>query len=795
MAGKDSTQQAKSSVLDAMMDDLGNNRIEDLLDGEDNRNGRHRLAASANTTNATKSTEPRKSARDPNSLAGMYRAAIENGEFDDDDAAGVQGLDSLDNGNAHRVKSYAVRSSFVPMNQKRTNDATGSFPKRPKYDPSNPTYRISNSKRPASNANTLPRAKHPSTTFNEGPRVSSLGGIIPDGGDVKKWDNTKRLTVPNLPAGRGRPVNGQKYPPLGPTVGRGHGNSGFLPDSLQKIDNQIIGAEQPITSRQLPHLRKATENQSIASQVPAIPHQGLPSLTEVTAKVIALDQASNFHNLTTLDPREIFFQGDVLMPNQIGVGGDKPAKGRIVIYELLATPIGVWEITVEGRKVIRGDVRELLEILPDGSKVFLRRWPNKTQVRSEPLRFSNVTEAEIFTFEANIRRLQYTNSSEPIQLETSFDLSPVQDVVTPSEAKETPKKAMTPETAINPTKTSGSEVDGFERTIREKEEEDIKRMKEEAEMKAKRIAEEVAEKVKSCLVWSRPEKSDLDEPKLVGQTAECVQPKVEPQSQTLPVSLTTGLVVPTPTKAGTNHHTRTGSGWSDSDLINLSPDSASGSRYDFKQSETAESCTTLGVETSKRLLPGPHGGSTSQAPCFVSNRAPLKRTETDAVEEVIRALRDVKVLEGVPASEGRSGDPLHILRGDSAYYETLVRKSRLLALALEGSSGQTLNTAFVASLLHLVELDEFLNLSHEDQKKSLAALYTVVCRCRPRITRTSDEIRALRSGWETCPQAIRDFNALVRGGWAKGHRRSSTNDSMSFLTDRLKALSVRHYQG
>jgi hypothetical protein len=62
--------------------------------------------------------------------------AIENGWFDDDDAAGVSGLDTLDGGNAHRISNQATRASFGQLrNSNRAHDAMGTYSQRPKYDP------------------------------------------------------------------------------------------------------------------------------------------------------------------------------------------------------------------------------------------------------------------------------------------------------------------------------------------------------------------------------------------------------------------------------------------------------------------------------------------------------------------------------------------------------------------------------------------------------------------------------------------------------------------------------------
>ncbi|KAI1133332.1 hypothetical protein F5Y10DRAFT_260212 [Nemania abortiva] len=776
MAGNHSTKPADSAVLAAMMNDLGNKRLEDLL-----REGDSGPAHSANPTITTRPVQPRHGALRTNDPARAWHAAIDNGDFDDDDAAGVQGLDTLDGGNAHRVRNHTSRPPFGSLsNQKRVNDATGSSSKRPKYDPSQPTYRRGGSRALSSNTNHLPTmSRHPGT--NNGTfRVSSLGGIIPDGGEVRRWDTGRQAGTTdnpfqNLPAGRGRgrPVCSPIGSPEGlhaSTAGRGHGKDGYIPNS-------------PICGSQLqpPHLRTAIE---AASQVPLGARQASTHLTgpavevtvETTAEAIVIDQTENVRKSTTLDAREIFFSGEVLLPRRSGVD-DKPAKGRIVIYELLATPVGIWELTIEGKEVIRGDIRELLEVLHDGSKVFLRRYPNKTQVRSEPLRFSDVNEARIFTDEANIRRNQYCLSSAPIHAESSSTITPAQSVLTPGAAGEVAREAAAPSVVVDLDKVPA-------------------------------IKDSMPLPQEPKLEGPAPEEPNLGE-----RANGYAQPKAEPRPHSPSIPPAIARVESTPMKSETGSHKRTGSGWSDSDLINLSPNSAHGSRGGYEQPQTAGIYTTLGAGT-------PKGWLIDQ--------------EEDAAEQTIKALRDVKIIDDASIPTGKH---YQFLFRNSSY--TLVRKSKLLAMALEGSSSQAEDTAYAASLLHLVELDDFLQLPRDDQKNILAVLYAVVRRGDSRIIRTPDEIYALRTGWESCPREISHFNLLVKGGWSKAipqpvfrdptpgessdetaskcsegllrsrwansaedktetivdrkansHQRSSTNGTMSILADQLNSLSV-----
>ncbi|KAI0879059.1 hypothetical protein GGS24DRAFT_496185 [Hypoxylon argillaceum] len=683
MTGKDSTQPVNKAVLAAMMDDLGIHRIEELVE-DDDHTAHHRLATSTNTSSSTRSAQPQNKHKE--SRFKMWHDAIEGGHFDDDDAAGVRGLNTFDNGNAHRLNATSLPSGQL-SNRSQVRDGMRTSSQRPTYDPSQPTYKRGGSRRAHSNTSHLSRIRDYLGISNGNPRVSSLGGIIPDGGEVRRWDTGRSINAThpvNNPllhrsAGRGRPTNLQNGSPSGPPTlnpGFGHGRSESIPNPLQKIDPQTLEAMTPpnnATSWQLPHLRKTSESPLAASQIPTSSQQASPRLSETTVEAITLGGNNDGRKLTTLDAREIFVQAEFHMPNQKGAD-DKPASGRMVIYEPLHTPIGIWEITIGGKKVMRGDIREVLEILGDGSKVFLRRYPNKSRVLSEPLRFSDVTKAKDFMNESNIRRAQYLQSSEPIYPESTFELAAVQDEA----------------------------------------------------------------------------------------TSEDVRPELEPRSLTPAPPLTTAEVESTPAKEKTGHIPKKSRG-SDSDLISWSPEPTGRSPKSNEQEpftiREAETPTVISSEQQVYLQ--------QQARCLVMNEEHEphhKKTRIEVAEEVTKALRDINILDGVSVPKDRSGSSLQFPWLNSTGYETIVRKSRLLTIALGGSSGSTSNAAFVASLLQLVEMDEFLNLPRDEQKKCLATLYAMVRGNEPRIIRTQKEIYALRSSAGACPEAIKDFNVLIRNG-------------------------------
>ncbi|KAI0445310.1 hypothetical protein F4803DRAFT_548258 [Xylaria telfairii] len=573
MSGSNSTAPAKATVLDAMMNDLGNNRIEELV--EDNYGQSHSsLAPSFNSLTNKKPTQPRTGGGYRNGPAQKWNDAVAEG-FNDDDAAGVSGLDPLDNGNAHRLSSGQLHSD------KNRTFATTQTSKRPRYDPSQPTYRKGTPNGLHPGMGRSPRVSRHSSASNGNPHVSPLGGIGPDGGEVKRWDSGRRLNgthhidnpILNRSAGRGRPVPGERGSTSGQPVQTpscGHGRGGSLPNPLhmngssrntptqqpqegvgrgysipahaQHVQmpemNSIGSTSTPVAKVSVqalevvdsqshdaswvpPHLRKTSRSQSPISQNSSISQQSSPL-------------ASN--KIPTLNAREIFLQQDVLVLPQCGT--KKPTRGKIVVYELLDAPIGIWELIIEDeQKLIRGNLCELLEVLPDGSRAFLRR--NKGgRVVSDPLRFSTVVEAKTFMNEVNLRRSQYSSSSEMLHTEATMEW-PIQDGASRKTSNDSTEKAIQM-AAAKPAETSGQ--------------------------KASESSLELPQSRQPQLNNPNPEEPRSERPR-----TQPSQPKIESRPQTPPISLPTAEVKTTPIKAAATSHVRTGSSGSDDNLISFSP--------------------------------------------------------------------------------------------------------------------------------------------------------------------------------------------------------------------------------
>ncbi|KAI0206103.1 hypothetical protein F4808DRAFT_455590 [Astrocystis sublimbata] len=241
MAKKRSLTPSEAGVRDAMMSDLGNHRNEDFITDEKPKNRprpqredwQWQQAASILKTARTKaSTRPNSSTQAltrPSSSTQAWKAAAASG-FDDDDAAAVKGLDQLDNGNSHRLSSSGQTRSD---SHRSTN--SGPKPTGHTYNPGQPTYpRGPKKPRLTVDRSTNGTSRH-SSTSNKSPHVSPLGGIIPDGGEVKRWDSarvSKKARIENPMLGRptSQPPMPQDRSTL--TTDGGHGRNGHIPNPL-----------------------------------------------------------------------------------------------------------------------------------------------------------------------------------------------------------------------------------------------------------------------------------------------------------------------------------------------------------------------------------------------------------------------------------------------------------------------------------------------------------------------------------------------------------------------------------
>ncbi|KAI0528320.1 hypothetical protein F5B22DRAFT_641293 [Xylaria bambusicola] len=607
MAGNGSTEPSIESVRAAMMDDLGPHRLEELA-RDDSRISRQRQAR------VIPPIPPRVAhlqtrGSSSKGLAEKWCAAIREGEFDDDDAAAVKGLDPLDSGNAHRINRLGGQSDRRQHNPTQAENFMG-----PVKRAREPTY-----SRKFKLASKDPNVSHRQDMFNATPGGPVLGGLCPEGGEVKRWNSGKQVegfknitNLPNLPTSRGQTPNRSRGSPEksiqtpGHVRGRGRGGGGAQPPSRpsprhesmtfqpQEHINENSGRlpQPPQSPRDTswvpPHLRKSSGSRSPASPSAAVSRQTSPRPSQLTIGDSTPSPLEKLHETTNLNAREVFFQDNVTVV-QYGEP-NLPTRGQITIYELLDAPVCIWELAIEGKETKRGDIRELLEVLENGSTSYLRRHRAGGPVRSNPLQFSDINKAKKFVQEANLRRIQYIGSSETIYDEITLPLSLAQNAAV-----------------------------------------------------CKAAVEPVDEK-----------------------TQQIVKPR--PQ---------------TPPKAAAVNHQRMESGWSDKDLISFSPgptiqsqQNNGGTRFEREQSVIVKMETSSGLSAQNQA---DHEELVSKPMINEGHQVRQEVKPRNRAEEATKALRNVEV----DIVRHLSHASLELVAEISDEYDQLTHRSTLLSIALD----------------------------------------------------------------------------------------------------------------
>ncbi|RYP62004.1 hypothetical protein DL771_009915 [Monosporascus sp. 5C6A] len=447
------------SVLDAMMSDLGVGRLEDLATDDGGNHGRRQglpPQSSDNKQTSVSQTRPGTS----NALAEMYRNAIKEGVFHDDDYYAVKNLDTIEDGNLHRQKQASLHNgqsnsarSFSAQDRRPFQGAASGARRFPQYDPLRPSYRSLNAQ----------RSRRTMESVAPGYDVSSLGGLHVPGMPVKRWEpGQKVLSTADLnPNGvtpapsREQPVTMQPalpravpdrptadFPPhLRPTRATTHLNRKASDIVSPQATNRAAETKQhtPQTRKVTevydtpksngllpPHLRRTPNNSQ--SHGKAVPPSTNP--TQVPASTNQTEQSGV--SATPVEADEYLFQADVVLQYQVN-GQVQKGFGQVSVYELAQQPIVIWEL-IAGERVTRKDIRRLLLPFVNGSLVIVR-WQDKpgSDIQTSDIRFDNISAARDFEKVVRQQRKQGAQSTAPIfEQETEADVpSDVQPNVTP----------------------------------------------------------------------------------------------------------------------------------------------------------------------------------------------------------------------------------------------------------------------------------------------------------------------------------------------------------------------------
>ncbi|KAI5925087.1 hypothetical protein F4810DRAFT_718499 [Camillea tinctor] len=399
-----------SDELRAMMADLGNARLEECArdDEEVATYGPSREAARVLALTPVQPSNPG---------AAAYHDAIARGEFEDDDALGVRGLDSIDNGNRHRIRKLEEAlhgngsRSRGPMGNPSSHNpgSRGGFVRAPiRYDPQNPGFRSK---------------KHPPTLFkskesNQG--ISSLGGLIPPGGEVKRWDHNKASELashPFQPSASASPLTVER------ALSNGSGSESpvLTGTTLSPPSRPMPGTVSTANTVNSQQIHEAASHQDPSEAIPP-PQRPDPTATDsnlddkVQNNQVEPSNGQNFTGQdawknTTYTAREIFFGAECIKR----IGPPKPSW--VWIYELSDQEICLWELHIKDELIIYEDIRQLLEPgIRDQNVVLYRQ--NISGLDDTPyahhLDFGSETSAGAFVKALALRNAQFAESNEPI---------------------------------------------------------------------------------------------------------------------------------------------------------------------------------------------------------------------------------------------------------------------------------------------------------------------------------------------------------------------------------------------
>ncbi|KAI1653918.1 hypothetical protein F4813DRAFT_399593 [Daldinia decipiens] len=424
----DPTQrEADQRIMDAMMNDLGNTRLEELARDTDEDRRRSRQTFQVNRRPLSTQREERPSANDP---AAGWKNAFNEGLFNDSDYHAVKDLDSLDDGNAHRLNRVAAKPGIGgggnPAGYNSRPLAFTSKGNVPTYDPLNPGY--------------FKKPKQLSQPLPPGHRETSLGGIVPPGVEVRRWDSKRAeqagnpvhfTPMPNIPGTRRVTpvqVRSQRLPTPG-VLGRG---------APLRLQPSLMPHEQ--TNTLLPHQRRPA----------GLVHNTLDQSGETHVT------GGNLIQTATLKlGRVIFRDEDVAI--MLVVGLDEFSPGQVSLHE---RPNGavIWNLSINNGRATRGDIRLCLQPFQYGSSVHLRRQDNEaSDVRSSQIRFGSISTAQKFEGVVKSCRKQQENSRIPILMEKS-ESEPVPELEIETDSKDSEKRdGQAPENHVS--KTDRTRVD------------------------------------------------------------------------------------------------------------------------------------------------------------------------------------------------------------------------------------------------------------------------------------------------------------------------------------------------
>ncbi|RYP57681.1 hypothetical protein DL769_009336 [Monosporascus sp. CRB-8-3] len=756
------------SVLDAMMSDLGIGRLEDLATDDGGKHGRRQglpPQSSHNKQSEASQTRPGIS----NALAEMYRNAIKEGVFHDDDYHAVKNLDTIEDGNLHRQKQTSLHNgqsnsgrSFSAPDRRSFQGAAPGARRFPQYDPLRAVESVA-----------------------PGYDVSSLGGLHVPGMPVKRWGPGQKVlsTAEANPNGvtpapsREQPATMQPEPPravpdrptadlpphLRPTRPTTHLNgkasSGIV---SPQATNGAAETKQPT-----PKAPKATEVYDTPKSNGWIPPhlrrplstsqshgKAAPSSTNTTRLPASTHQAEQFGlSVTPVEAGEYLFKAEVVLQYQVN-GQVQKGFGRVSVYELAQQPIVIWELIVEER-VTRKDIRKLLLPFANGSLVIVR-WQDKpgSDIQTSDIRFDNISAARDFEKVVKQQRKLRADSTAPIfENETAAD---VPSDVKPSVAPE--NLPNTGQTQIVDTSSSASASTGLAQPQEDKGA--IIPPQESRAAKETRTPEfivDIAPHEEQPKDLRGQASSIVPLPALAGENtseqlidlSDCAEVKTIRRSymdDLMGVDLVTSSVqnvgVGSPTSGKVE-------AMNAAPVVETPATEIEASALTFSENSSRSKATTQYQSGSVRPP-----ASTSLETAFLNMKSP----ETKTLEE--RISQDaLRFLHHLPPS----------------VYEEMIKMSHDIVPHLElaqcvppAQAKITEYAPFQIAWVRLGRIEEYNRLGWDAKQTVLRVVYDNLVHGGNRIVRPPEDILRLRDSKQSCPSEVKELNELVRVGTHRG---------------------------
>ncbi|RYP72570.1 hypothetical protein DL770_007950 [Monosporascus sp. CRB-9-2] len=761
------------SVLDAMMSDLGIGRLEDLATDDGGKHGRRQgLPPQSSHNKQTEASQTRPGTS--NALAEMYRNAIKEGVFHDDDYHAVKNLDTIEDGNLHRQKQASLHNehsnparSFSAQGRRPFQGAASGARRFPRYDP----LRTMESVAP-------------------GYEVSSLGGLHVPGMPVKRWGPGQKVlstayAVPNggTPApSREQPATMQPAPPravpdrptadlpphLRPTRPTTHLTGKASSDIVSpQATNGAAETKQPT-----PKTPKATEVHDTPKSNGRLPphprrppntfqshEKAVPYSTNSTPLPAPTHQTEQSRvSVTPVEAGEYLFQAEVVLQYQVN-GQIQKGFGRVSVYELAQQPIVIWELIV-GERVTRKDIRRLLLPFVNGSLVIVR-WQDKpgSDIQTSDIRFDSISAARGFEEAVKQQRKERAHSTAPIfEQETEAHVpNDVQPSVTPENIPNT-GQTRTVDTSSGASASTGlAQPQEDKRAIIPPREHGAAKQTRTPELiinMASHDEEPRDLRIRASSIVPLPPFAGENTSEHLIDLSDCAEVKTTRRSymdDLMGVDLATSSVRNVGTGSPTGGEVEA---MNAAPVVEAPADEIEASALIIPENSSGSKPTTQ--YRSGGVRPPP---STLLETAFVT----LKTTETKNLEEHI-SQDALRVLHHLPPS----------------VYQEMMQMSHDIVPHLElaqcvppAQAKVTEYAPFQIAWVRLGRIEEYNRLGWDAKQTVLRVVYYNIVHGGNRIVRPPEDILRLRDSKQSCPDEVKELNELVRMG---NHRETSKCD-------------------